>query len=189
MNWELDKFEWLDHDSSWDACITYIEPAKVEDIVSLLQCTNGPLMLNYDSVGKLQDFNDSLYHVQIQPFGQAVILVEPIGFVGQSDPVPTLLSQNSKRLVSIYWNVEALMRFVLAENGVVIRAFDALCYGLDSEVGSPIALEGELPFGQVKNSHRALLALFEQLTGFTPTPKWLYHEKRPTYRIGVSIDS
>ena len=56
-----------------------------------------------------------------------------------------MLSQGG-RYVAYFWNVNAVMEFVFAEHGVVLRDFDPLMYGNDGEPERALAEEIGLPF-------------------------------------------
>ncbi len=76
------------------------------------------------------------------------------------------------RVITVFWNVNAVMRFVLAHDGQVRRSFDPLLPG-DSE-GVPLPEEAGLPFGEPAAMLRAAaLVLAERLSGVRVTEDWI----------------
>jgi hypothetical protein len=64
---------------------------------------------------------------QIDRLGATLMIVEPNGWRCSDASVAARLS-NAGRAVSVFWNVNAVMRFVYADHGVVRREFDPLLY-------------------------------------------------------------
>jgi hypothetical protein len=77
--------------------------------------------------------------------------------------------------VTVFWNVNAAMQFLVADAGAVERRFDPLLYH-DAD-GEPLPEEGALPFGDPQAPlHAATLTLAEQLTGVGVPEGWLLRE-------------
>ncbi len=69
------------------------------------------------------------------------------------------------RVISLYWNVNSVMRFLYAADGLLRREFDPLLPDLGSH-GDPLPEEAGLPFGQEDKDPRAAgVALIRRLTG------------------------
>jgi hypothetical protein len=120
--------------------------------------------------------------VQVGVVGVAVVAVEPNGWHGVDEGVAAELSR-AGRYAALFWNVNSVMRFVYAEDGVVRRSFDPLLY----DGGNALEEERDLPFPSDSQKegftpHRASLALLERLTGVAITRSWLLDELRPTFR-------
>lgn len=76
------------------------------------------------------------------------------------------------RVISVFWNVNAVMRFLLADDGRIRRSFDPLLP--DDSEGLPLPEEAGLPFGEPGAGLRAAtLVLAERLSGVRVTEDWL----------------
>ena len=106
------------------------------------------------------------------------VILEPNGWVTSLPEVVARLSDEG-RAINLFWNVNAVMSFCVADLGVVLRAFDPLLYD-DSD---PLPEELDLPFGQPEIVRAASLALIARLTGVRVERSWLLERARPTYLI------
>jgi hypothetical protein len=117
-----------------------------------------------------------------------LVLVEPNGFLTSRPETAATLSRAGS-LFSVYWNVNRLMSFVAARDGVVVRRFDPLLFGSTAE-GKPLAEEEGLVFGQVEPSPlSAAMQLTERLTGVTIGRAWILEETRKTWAAAGPADS
>jgi hypothetical protein len=115
-----------------------------------------------------------------------LVLVEPNGFLAASPQTAALLSRGGS-VVSVYWNVNRLMSFVAARDGMVVRRFDPLLFGSTAE-GPPLPEEEGLVFGQVEPSAlAAAVELTERLTGVPIERAWLLEGPRKTWRADEPI--
>ena len=90
-----------------------------------------------------------------------------------NDAVAARLSRGGL-VAALYSSVNADMRFVFAEDGVVKTAFDPLLPEVDWEGSDPRALDAlvdDLPFGE-ESPGAAGLALAERVTGLRVTRSW-----------------
>ena len=115
--------------------------------------------------------------VQIDALGNAVVCIESNGWAGvEGDRARRLPAGGS--MVAVYRNVNALMQFMYARQGEIVRSFDPLLYdpagALDQEAG--------LPFGHPGSPTAAAFALMEGLTGIPLTRHWLIERAHPAYR-------
>ena len=78
------------------------------------------------------------------------------------------------RVVSVFWNVNAVMRILVADGGQVTRSFDPLI--VDDAEGSPLPEEAGLPFGEPGKPRAASLVLAARLTGERLTRTWVFAE-------------
>jgi hypothetical protein len=116
--------------------------------------------------------------LQVDRVNEALVFVEPNGWTGSERERLAALSRRS-RAVSVFWNVNSVMRFLVADNGQVVRSMDPLLCDADGA----LAEEAELPFGEPGLPRAAALALLYRLTGFEVTRHWLTTERRPTYTV------
>lgn len=103
-----------------------------------------------------------------------LVLIAPNGF---EFSLPEVVAATSKlgRVVSAYWNVNAVMRFLVGDAGRITRRFDPVIYG-DAE-GDALPEEADLPFGAPATPLAAMtLLLAERLTGQRLTREWLMGE-------------
>jgi Family of unknown function (DUF6461) len=103
-----------------------------------------------------------------------LVLIAPNGFEF-SPPEVVAGASMLGRVVSAYWNVNGVMRFLVADAGRITRRFDPVIYG-DAE-GNPLPEEADLPFGEPGEPLSAMsLLLAERLTGQRVTRDWLMSE-------------
>jgi hypothetical protein len=115
-----------------------------------------------------------------------VVTFEPHGWHGVEAELALPLYEQG-RYVAYFWNVNAVMQFVFAQGGSLMRDFDPLLYDNDGEGGRALPEERDLPFpaGDTRSvtPGRASLALTERLTGIEITRSWLLDKPHPTYRV------
>jgi hypothetical protein len=124
-----------------------------------------------DALDAVEGFDPDLEPLLIDRSGDWVILLAPNGY---EYSYPGVLA-GASRLgmgVSTFWNVESVMRVLVAEAGLVTRSFDPLLF--QDCAGIPLPEEDGLPFGQAGSPLRgATLLLAERLTGQHITRDWL----------------
>jgi uncharacterized protein DUF6461 len=102
------------------------------------------------------------------------VLLAPNGFEFSYPGVGARVSRIG-RFVSVFWNVNSVMRILVAERGEVRRDFDPLL--IADSAGEPLPEEAGLPFGQPGAPLRAAcLVLTERLTGQRFSRDWLFSE-------------
>lgn len=110
--------------------------------------------------------------VEATEVGSWVVSFERNGFLATRDDVLARLSDHRAAIV-LFRNVNAVMRFVNARDGAVIRAFDPLLYDSRSSwIGEPLAQEKGLAFG-VGSPMACAFALAERISGVTLTREFL----------------
>ena len=97
-----------------------------------------------------------------------VLAVENNGWWGVDADVVDAASRGAT-LASYYKNVNAVMTFVRAEDGMLLTMFDPLLDDVPAELSK--AAEG-LPFG-VEHAQSSAFALLERLTGIGLDESWL----------------
>jgi hypothetical protein len=127
-----------------------------------------------------QDFDAETYAVQAEQVGPWLVLIEPNGYLGSLPEALSALSDADVAL-SVYWNVNAQMRFGMFADGVLVRSFDPLLPDL-GPLGKPLAAEAGLAFGvEGERAEVAALMLAERLTGVAIQRDWLLVEPHPTW--------
>jgi hypothetical protein len=124
-----------------------------------------------DALDAVDGYDPDLEPVLLDRSGDWVVILAPNGY---EYSYPGVLAGASRlgRAISTFWNVESVMRVLVAEAGLVTRGFDPLLPE-DSE-GVPLPEETGLPFGRAGSSLRgATLLLAERLTGQHITRDWL----------------
>jgi hypothetical protein len=126
--------------------------------------------------------------VQAAELHGRLVLVEPNGFLTTRPETAATLSRAGS-LISVYWNVNRLMSFVAARDGVVVRRFDPLLFTSTAE-GTPLPEEEGLVFGQVEPSPLgAAMQLTERLTGVAIGRAWFLEEPRKTWAASGPAES
>jgi hypothetical protein len=127
-----------------------------------------------------QDHDTGNYVVQVEQRDKWLVLIEPNGYLASMPNAVSALSDLDVA-VSVYWNVNAQMRFAMYADGVLVRSFDSLLPDLGPE-GRPLAEEAGLPFGvEGEIPEAAALTLAERLTGVSIDRAWLLDQTRPTW--------
>lgn len=133
-----------------------------------------------------EDQQDSLagtHAVQVESAeserGSWLVLVEPNGYLASLPEALAALS-DADVAISVYWNVNAQMRFAFYADGLLVRSFDPLLPDLGSE-GKPLAEEADLLFGVECEPRANAMALAERLTGVAVERDWLLHAPRRTW--------
>lgn len=122
------------------------------------------------------------YPVQVADLDGWVVLVEPNGYLA-SIPATLVSLSRAGTAISVFWNVNAVMRFLAAWDGVLVRSFDPLLFEVDQK-GDPLPQEEGLLFGWdgTDTRQQALaLELTERLTGIRIDKYWLLEVARRTW--------
>lgn len=98
----------------------------------------------------------------IDRLGDWLVLLAPNGFEF-SNPGVAAGASRLGRVISVFWNVNAVMRVLVADGGQITRSFDPLI--VDDAEGTPLSEESGLPFGAPGRPRAASLELAERLTG------------------------
>lgn len=101
------------------ATITVVTNATVEEVLRGF----GADPERPESLDDLSTAHEHLQWVAVLPLGSAVLAVEENGYQGAGKPVLEAISRRG-RAASMFWNVNALTRLSLAENGAVLAAFE-----------------------------------------------------------------
>ena len=106
----------------------------------------------------------------------AVIIVEPNGWItAQPETVAALAVLG--RTVALYWNVNYVSRFIVAENGEIVRDFDPVV-DAGAGTGGPLPEEGGIDWGSDPIGKAA--ALQARLTGTALTRGQVFGTPYPT---------
>ena len=112
-------------------------------------------------------------HVLFDALPRGVLLVENNGWEGSRPEVASKLSRDGE-LVSIYWSVNAHMRFMYAVDGDVVVWFDPLLVEQSWAGSDPEALDehtNDLEFGEERALEDSFL-LAELVTGVAVQREW-----------------
>lgn len=128
------------------------------------------------------DFDRGDHPVQVEAIsstrGDWLALVEPNGYLASLPENLERLSDSDVAL-SVFWNVNAQMRFTFFAEGQLIRDFNPLLPDLVSR-GNPLKEEVVLDFGLGAPRENAL-RLLESLTGCSFGTEWLLATRRTTW--------
>jgi hypothetical protein len=165
---EVTRFDWLmDTDiGESGACITVVPGANLHAVIWAFggdpaQATEGQLdRASLDAPTAL-----------LRRVGDWVLVVESNGFQGSREEV---LRRLTGRIVSVYWNVNALTRFSYAVGGRVLAAFDAMAWDRlsDDELDAMQGQVAGLPWDDA-DPESVMLALAARLTGLVLRPEHL----------------
>ena len=182
----LNDYAWADtsRDPSLEALsLTVVEPAD-EGYLALLaprERLAGELTVAeaLDASLAVEDFAWDSVLVQTDTLEGWSVFVEPNGWATSDTDVLEGLSAKG-RAISVFWNVNAVMRFMVASRGVLVREFDPLLYDVADD---RLPEEDDLPSGEPGRVRAASLALLSQLTGLRIDPAWILERRRPTYIV------
>jgi len=161
--------------------VTFVRGVSPDEVIRRLGAnpSAGTEMLHSDvweTQGQGYEFH---LGVQVDVVDAWTVIVEPNGWMLTSPGTAERVSVGGE-LVSLYWNVNALMQFIAARDGTLIRRFDPLLYKQQS-IGRPLPEEADLPFGHPGDPRGAAIQLAERLTGVRLTRDWLLNDRHPTW--------
>lgn len=166
--------------------VTYVrglEPRQVGELLRFDWATGR--QATFAEAADQQNFDSEQYAVQVEQVesarGSWIILVEPNGYLASlPEAVQALSDADVAVSVSVYWNVNAQMRFAMYADGILIRSFDPLLPDLEAE-GKPLAEEEGLQFGGEVDPRAGAMELAERLTGCGISRDWLLDVPHPTW--------
>jgi hypothetical protein len=164
--------------------ITCVRGLGLQQVGDLLHFEwNTESQLTFAQAEEQQDFDAGRHAVQAELVesqrGPWLVLIEPNGYLAQ-DPDALEALSDVDVAVSVYWNVNALMRFSMYADGILVRSFDPLL--TDAEPQGKALLEEEgLRFGAGGEPQVAAMTLAERLTGVSIERDWLLDERRQTW--------
>lgn len=127
-----------------------------------------------------QDFDTGTYALQLRQVGDWLVLVEPNGYLTSLPELAVALTAGGGTIVSVFWNVNAVMQFLLVRDGRVLRRFDPLMPEVVME-GEPLPEEAGLLFGEIEPDPREVaLELAGLLTRAPIQRAWLLEGEHPT---------
>ena len=164
--------------------VTYVRGLGLQQVGDLLRFDwSTERLITFAEAEMQQDFNTGMHAVQADLVesqrGPWLVLVEPNGYLAQASEALAALSDADVAL-SVYWNVNALMRFGMYADGVLVRSFDPLLTDAGAE-GKPLVEEAGLRFGVEGDSEAAAMTLAERLTGVAIEREWLLDERHRTW--------
>jgi Family of unknown function (DUF6461) len=173
----INKYQWVKTEALDAYCISIITGTELIAIETAFGIERNTLTQAKSSemgaiAGPDSEGNDV---VQIGELENAVITFENNGWTGIDHRVIKHIA--APIYVSMYRNVNAVMRFVFAKNGEIIREFDAVLYDPELAIAEELALDFS---GDDKDA--LSFALAEKLTGIPIDGAWLLEGRRPTYR-------
>ena len=173
----IEKYKWTDELEPF--CISIAFGAKREAVETAFRIV--PDSRKLTKVAELWDFagpesqgNDV---VQIDALANGIIAFENNGWTGEDNDGIVIKAIGCPAFVSIFRNVNAVMSFVYAKDGIVVRRFDPLLY--EAEGALP---EEKLYAWNLEHPTVSAFALAETLTGIEITQAWMLDQPHPTYR-------
>jgi hypothetical protein len=105
--------------------------------------------ITFSEAQEQQDYSAGQSAVQVERVesqrGSWLVLIEPNGYLASLPDALEALSDLDVAL-SVYWNVNAQMRFAMYADGILVRSFDPLLPDLGPQ-GNPLPEEEGLSFG------------------------------------------
>lgn len=130
-----------------------------------------------------QDFYSGEHAVQVEAAesdrGSWLVLIEPNGYLASLPEALEALS-DADVAVSVYWNVNAQMRFAIYADGILVRSFDPLLTDLGPE-GEPLPEEQGLRFGVEGEPRADAMTLAQRLTGVALDRRSVLDAPHPTW--------
>ncbi len=166
--------------------LAWVEGDKVPFVLATLGAnTKSHRIRTFDEAEGEQAHEGGTFAIQMEVLPGWNRVVEPNGYLSSLPENLLALSQGG-RAVSVYWNVNAQMRFQYAVHGVLRRSFDPLLPDLGPE-GEPLPEESGLGFGDEDKEPRvAALLVAQRLTGITTDMRELLDTPRPTWTVAGS---
>lgn len=156
-----------------------VPPHHVQQVLRLVPSSQR--LRSFEEALEEQDFETGTFVVQVRQVGCWIVLVEPNGYQSSLPETCAALSAGGAAVVSVFWNVNAQMQFLLAQNGQVQRRFDPLLPDLVSE-GPQLPEEDGIAFGEAADDPReAALALAARVTDAPVSREWLLEGEHPTF--------
>ena len=171
------------HDDTLERVTSAAGPVRSKSLseVRALRINGAEPIPTFDEALDAQDFETGTFAVQIRQMNGWTVLVEPNGYQSSLPETAAALSTGGITVVSVFWNVNAQMQFLLARDKLVLRRFDPLLPELVSE-GAPLPDERDLVFGEAADDPRdTALALAGRLTAAPVTRRWLLDGAHPTF--------
>jgi len=172
--------------------VTYVRGLGLQQVGNLLHFDwSTERQITFAEAEEQQDFDTGRHAVQAEIVesqrGQWIVLIEPNGYLAQVPNALVALS-DADVAVSVFWNVNSLMRFAMYADGVLVRSFDPLLTEVEPQ-GKPLAEEEGLRFGVEGEPRAAAMTLAERLTGAAAERNWLLEERHRTWTAtGVSAE-
>jgi len=135
--------------------------------------------VRFDNVWDEHDYDAVHLAAQVDELDGHTVIIEPNGWLMTANTRTERVSIGGS-LVSVYWNVNALMRVIVAVNGRIVRSFDPLLYEQPA-MGEPLPEETDLPFGEPGSCQSAAAELQQRLTRLKITTRWLLDQPHPTW--------
>ena len=173
----IEKYNWTDELEPF--CITIAvgaELALVETAFKIIPETRKlTTAAEYsDFAGDMSEGNDV---VQINTLSNSVVVIENNGWTGCDLDHSIIKSIGCPVFVSVFRNINSVMQFTYAKNGVLVRQFDPLLYDAEGAIPEEASYSWNLEHPIV-----SAFALAETLTGIEMTRAWLLDQAHPTYR-------
>src|SRR3974390_1918115 len=107
--------------------VTYVRGLGLQQVGDLLHFEwNTESQLTFAQAEEKQDFDAGRHAVQAEPveseLGPWLVLIEPNGYLAQ-DPDALATLSDADVALSVYWNVNALMRFAMYADEILVRSF------------------------------------------------------------------
>ena len=164
--------------------VTYVRALGLQHVGDVLHFDwDAERRITFAEAEKQQDYHNGRHAVQAEVVGSQrgswLILVEPNGYLAQVPDALSALSDADVAL-SVYWNINAQMRFALYADGVLVRSFDPLLTEAEPQ-GKPLTEEEGLCFGVDGEPQAATMTLAERLTAVAVARDWLLDTPRRTW--------
>lgn len=164
--------------ANWDGlCVSLVRPVAAEDAARAIALDD---FRSFPDGGSAEEWvnGSATYDTAWFATGQAdgwTFIWEANGWQGVTPENAARLSRGGS-LVSMFWNVNSLMTFLAAEDGVVARKFDPLFHDDDPPPTEDVGRRhpAELDLDWEHSPRMSGLALLAAMTGTGPAqPSWL----------------
>ena len=162
MNDDASRQDWRELDEP--LTLTVVTGLAATDVAARLGVDpSNSEAVRFGEVWDGRDYDAVHLAAQIDELDGHIVIIEPNGWLMTADTRAERISVGGS-LVSVYWNVNAVMRVTVAIDGRIVRSFDPLLYEHPA-VGEPLPEETDLPFGEPGSCQRAAVELQQRLTG------------------------
>jgi uncharacterized protein YuzE len=161
--------DWVEN--YWAACITLIGPIEPATVAALIAVHDLRERRTWEEA--LDHVDDHTAAFATGSAGSWTFIWEDNGYRAETPGVPERLSADGRATFTMFWNVNALQRFVAAADGRVTRSFDPLFRDNEhDQVGQPLSEEAALDW--TSNTIVAGMQLLAAVTATEPAdPFWL----------------
>ncbi|SDF18102.1 hypothetical protein SAMN05660662_1222 [Blastococcus aurantiacus] len=174
----MSGYEWTEQIDA--LTVTLLRGADLQQVGDVLEFDwESERLVTFDQAFDDLDGDGWDWPVQVEELEGWLVVAEPNGWFLSDEQKLAALSREGVA-VSVFFNVNAKFRFIVARQGVVVRSFDPVVPTYEP-AGDPLPEEGGLGFGVDEDTTANSFVLLERLTGVRLDESWLTEQPRRTW--------